>query len=122
MMKTTKLSFITILVLTIIVSFYLGRVSKKGIVRVTNYENKHILDSIKYSNDSIILVYQDTINSLLDEIDSIDKTTVIYKYREHEEIDNLPSYNVRQLDSIAFSNTSRYNMLRNRRSTDISSE
>lgn len=112
----------TILVLTVIVSFYLGRVSKKGIVRVTNYENKHILDSIKYSNDSIILAYQDTINSLFDEIDSISTTTIIYKYREHEEIDKLPSYNARQLDSIAFSNTSRHNMLWNRRSADISSE
>ena len=123
-MKISKISLITILVVTIVISIFLGRITKSNLKEIIKTSNTYRLDSLRLANDSIILAYQDTILQNYTVIDSLEILILTNNNKRDEEIIHLTSYSVRQLDSVAFSNTNRdrYNMLRDSRFENTSPE
>lgn len=123
-MKISKINLITILVVTIVISIFLGRITKSKLKEIIKTSDTYKLDSLRLANDSIILAYQDTILQNYTVIDSLEILILTNNNKRDEEIKHLTSYSARQLDSVAFSNTNRdrYNMLRDSRFENTSPE
>lgn len=123
-MKISKISLITILVVTIVISIFLGRITKSNLKEIIKTSDTYKLDSLRLANDSIILAYQDTLIVHYILIDSLESLVLRNNNKRDEEIIHLTSYSARQLDSVAFSNTNRdrYNMLRDSRFENTSPE
>lgn len=123
-MKLTKLQIISAIVILIILSFYSGRLSKKGITIVKHDTVSYAVDTSTNYYLDIILAYQDTLKQKESNIDSLKNLIHVKNAKRDKEISYLQSYTIMQLDSIAFSGSyeGRYNMLQHRRSEDIGPE